>query len=78
MWLAYNTAQSPDLIQLDHLWEGLERQIRKHDISSKNDLINALQEEWVNTSKEVTTKLVHSMPRRLEDVVKQKGLLTKY
>ncbi|GFV61700.1 transposable element Tc1 transposase [Trichonephila clavipes] len=45
-WLLYNvrkqvkpTPQSPDLNPIEHLWDYLDRQIRKQEIKTKNDLI---------------------------------------
>jgi len=63
--------QSPDLNPIQHLWEELDKNIRKHEISSKNDFKKALMGEWGKISPEVTKKLVRS-------VIKQKGLPTKY
>lgn len=84
-WLLYRTPkqldhcpQSPDLNPIEHLWEYLDRQIRKRTITSLDSLKSTLLEEWLEISPEVTTKLVESMPRRLEAVIKTKGKHTKY
>ena len=52
MWIAYNTpahlktpSQSSDINSIEHLRDYLERSIRKHTISSKTDLKNALINE---------------------------------
>lgn len=85
LWLLYNCphvietpAQSPDLNPIEHLWEELERRIRKHSISNKTQLKAALVEEWNNISSNITKKLVNSMPNRLNSVLQSKGLPTKY
>lgn len=85
MWLTYNTKhvlphppQSPDLNPIEHLWEELDRRVKKRAISNKSELKTALLEEWQNIEEETTKKLVHSMPKRLDAVIKQKGLPTKY
>lgn len=85
MWLAYNTPhvlphppQSPDLNPMEHLWEELDRRVKKRPVSTKAELKQALMEEWLGIGEETTKKLVHSMPNRLEAVIKQKGLPTKY
>ncbi|GFV90478.1 transposable element Tcb2 transposase [Trichonephila clavipes] len=51
-WLLYNVRkrvktppQSPDLNPIEHLWDYLDRQIRKQEIKTKNDLNKALLEE---------------------------------
>lgn len=84
-WLLYNVPkqlhtppQSPDLNPIEHLWDVLERRIRTHNITSKATLKAALQEEWSKIGEADTAKLVFSMPKRLEEVIKQKGFATKY
>lgn len=85
LWLLYNTPkqlhtppQSPDVNPIEHLWSILESKIRTRSISNKNDIEKALQEEWNNIPPSVTAKLVDSMPRRLDAVIKVKGNPTKY
>lgn len=70
--------QSPDLNPIEHLWEHLDRQIRKKDVTTKESLKLALKEEWDNIPSEVTKKLVESMPQRIAAVKKAKGKQTKY
>lgn len=84
-WLAKNVpnllnhpAQSPDLNPIEHLWEHLDQQIRKRDITSKETLKKCLVEEWAKISSDVTKNLVDSMQRRMEAVIKAKGGPTKY
>ena len=52
-WLLYNCPrviktppQSPDLNIIENLWHKLEIEIRKHEISNKNDLKRVLLLEW--------------------------------
>lgn len=85
LWLLYNVKnqlrtppQSPDLNPIEHLWDLLERRIRKHSITSKNMLKDKIVEEWEKITAEDTRKLVESMPRRLIDVLNRKGYPTKY
>lgn len=84
-WLLYNVPkqlnsppQSPDLNPIEHLWDDLERRIRKHTITNKQALRNCLQEEWSKIGTEVTQNLVDSMPKRLQHVIQAKGNPTKY
>lgn len=84
-WLIYNCPhlmapppQSPDLNVIENLWSILETNIRKHKISNKTDLKNALKMEWENISPSVTQKLVASMPNRLKSLTDNKGYHTKY
>ncbi|GFT13506.1 hypothetical protein TNCV_3829931 [Trichonephila clavipes] len=69
------SVMSPDLNVIDHLWSHLERSWQKHQITSKEQLKTALQEEWLNIAPETTRHLVESMPRRLEAVISAKGPL---
>lgn len=85
MWLIWKCphimappAQSPDLNVIENLWSILDENIRKHKISSKNDLKSALMEEWGKITPETTRKLVESVPNRLKAVINQKGGHTKY
>lgn len=84
-WLSHNVEnqlktppQSPDINPIEHLWDHLDRQIRKHNIKNKDDLKKKLLEEWENIPPSVTRNLVHSMKSRLKAVIKQKGYPTKY
>lgn len=84
-WLIYNCPhlmtpppQSPDLNVIENLWSILETNIRKHKISNKNDLKEALKTEWTNISPDITKKLVTSMQNRLKSVIDNKGYHTKY
>ena len=85
MWPTYNTAhvlphppQSPDLNPIEYLWELLDRNVGKRSISNKNELKAALIEECSSIGANVTKNLVQSMPNRLQEAIKQKGLPTKY
>lgn len=85
LWLLYNVPkqlrtppQSPDLNPIEHLWDLLERKIRQHAITSKTMLKEVLQAEWEKISREETMKLVHSMQKRLAEVLKRKGYPTSY
>ena len=71
-WLLYNCpkvikslAQSPDLNVIEHLWDELGRSMQNRMCTSKDQLKNALQEEWNKISSNVCKNLVESMPRRL-------------
>ena len=62
-WLLYPTPktldhppQSPDLNPIEHLWEHLDRQIRKRTISNKDMLKCVITEEWQKISSDVTKK----------------------
>lgn len=84
-WLLYNCPkimqtppQSPDLNPIEMVWNMLDTKIRKHSITNKKELQSRLQEEWPKIDKKYLETLVESMPKRLAEVIRQKGYPTKY
>jgi transposase len=73
-------AQSPDLNPLEHLWGHLKRRLVEHEHPPKGmeELWRRIEEEWNKIPAEVCQKLIESMPRRIEAVIKAKGGYTKY
>ncbi|EIE86775.1 hypothetical protein RO3G_11486 [Rhizopus delemar RA 99-880] len=76
----YWPAQSPDLNPIEHVWNALERRIERKRSSIKNleQLKVALREEWERMDDEFADRLVRSMKRRCEAVIKAKGGATEY
>jgi transposase len=66
-------SQSPDLNPIEHLWDHVKRGVRK--LAPKN--IRELKEKVIQISNEITPelckKLVHSIPKRMEEVVRAEG-----
>lgn len=84
-WMIHNVRQqlhtppqSPDINPIEHLWEELKRRVRKHQVRNKEELKNRIREEWENIPPEVTRKLVLSLPKRLEAIMRANGNCTKY
>lgn len=84
-WLLYgvphvlNTPpQSPDVNPIEHLWAELKRNLGKTPIRNVEHLKERITEEWNSIPSTVTSKLVHSMPKRLQAILKAKGYPTKY
>jgi len=73
-------SQSLDLNPIEHIWGEVERRLRKADIFIKNKdiLWEQLQQTWNNIEVNVCTKLIETMPRHINDVLKQKGGYTKW
>lgn len=71
-------SQSPDLNPIEHLWEELDRHVRRQNYSNKKEFFIALSREWSNIPKDRIIKLVDSIPNRCAAVIKSKGYATKY
>ena len=76
LWLG----QSFDFNLIEHLWDELESHIRAKQNNPKNlrELEALLQECWSEISCEVYQKLVESINRRIEVVIKACGYPTRY
>jgi len=73
-------AQSPDLNPIENLWAHLEKKVRERANIPRNrsELFAVLKEEWYKIDCEVLAKLVDSMPRRINEVIKASGNPTRY
>jgi hypothetical protein len=70
---------SPDLNPIENLWELMKRKVAKRAPSSMQDLVYWLKRVWcTEITPELCQKLVHSMPRRVRNVINCKGAATKY
>ncbi|GFY14937.1 transposable element Tcb2 transposase [Trichonephila clavipes] len=70
--------QSPDFNPIENLWMHLDTEVREKNVTSKDNLKEKLQKVWNSSNIEITKKLIESMPRRFEAVIKANGLFTKY
>lgn len=73
-------AQSPDLNPIEHLWHHLKCKIGKLPRKPKGilELWEIVQAEWEKIDPSYVKALIESLPRRVEAVIKAKGLQTKY
>ena len=69
-------SQSPDLNPIENLWSILDRSISDRRCNTKAELWECLQEAWYKLDSSILTKLVESMPRRLNAVIDNKGYPT--
>ncbi|CAF2761239.1 unnamed protein product [Rotaria sp. Silwood2] len=69
---------SPDVNPIEHLWDELERRMKKHQPKNQDQLRQTLQAEWEGIGLDVTKKLVESVPSRLYECYRMKGYPTKY
>ena len=72
--------QSPDINPIEHLWTHLKRQMNTYETPPKGafELWERLAKEWTEIPPETCQRLIESMPRRMEAVIKAKGGHTKY
>lgn len=73
-------AQSPDINPIEHLWVHLKKQMNQYSIPPRgvHELWERVAEEWNGITPETCQKLIESMPRRIQAVIKAKGGHTKY
>jgi len=73
-------AQSPDVNVIEHLWGILKKKLIAYEHPPKGvwELWERVVVEWGQITAEDCQKLIESMPRRIEAVIKAKGGHTKY
>ncbi|KAF8837513.1 hypothetical protein BDN67DRAFT_1027693, partial [Paxillus ammoniavirescens] len=73
-------AQSPDLNPIEHLWFTLKRRLAEHPEPPKGiaELWERVEREWERIEAATCQGLIQSMPRRVQDVLKAKGVYTSY
>ena len=73
-------AFSPDLNQIEHLWDQLGKRVynRRHPSISRQQLAMALQEEWDNITQDQIQRLIRSMRRRCQATLDANGGHTRY
>ena len=73
-WLSF----SPDLNPIEHLWDEVERQLKKKQPKSQNELKESLIEVWHGIELPTLKKLVDSVGNRLNEVIRTRGYPTRY
>lgn len=69
---------SPDLNPIEHLWDEVERRLKKKQPKNQNELRSHLTEIWHGIELPVLKKLVDSVPSRLNEVIRVRGYPTRY
>lgn len=71
---------SPDLNPIENLWAICKARLQTFDCTTKTKLVEAVIQGWFRDEAIINNckRLVDSMPRRLQDVIKVKGGHIKY
>ncbi len=69
-------ANSPDLNPIENLWGIVKRKMRDTRPNNADDLKATVKETWASIPPQQCHKLITSMPRRIEAVIKAKGAPT--
>uniref|UniRef100_A0A9J8DIX4 SET domain-containing protein n=1 Tax=Cyprinus carpio carpio TaxID=630221 RepID=A0A9J8DIX4_CYPCA len=71
-------ANSPDLNPIENLWSIVKRKMRNKRPKHADELKATVKETWASIPPQQCHKLITSIPRRIEAVIKAKGAPTKY
>ncbi len=71
-------ANSPDLNPIENLWGIVKRKMRDTRPNNADELKAAIKATWASIPPQQCHKLITSMPRQIEAVIKAKGAPTKY
>ncbi len=71
-------ANSPDLNPKENLWSIVKRKMRNKRPKNADKLKATVKETWASITPQQCHKLISSMSRRIEAVIKAKGAPTKY
>lgn len=71
-------SSSPDLNPIENLWAIMKRKLRNEPQRTVDGLKSKIQEIWDSITPEDCQKLVSTMPKRVETVLKNKGGVTQF
>ncbi len=71
-------ANSPDLNPIENLWGIVKRKMRDTRPNNADELKATVKETWASIPPQQCHKLITSVPRQIEAVIKAKGAPTKY
>lgn len=75
-------AKSPDLNPIENIWGLMVKKISKLNVRPRNAdvLWEVIENAWegLSENEDLVHNLVHSMPRRLNEVIARNGAMTKY
>ena len=71
-------ANSPDLNPIENIWSILKQNVEKHSAKTKAQLIGGIEKEWNKLSKDLIRKTIETMPKRLDEVIRNQGKNCSY
>lgn len=78
-WALYNVPkqlhkppESPDINAIEYLWGEIKRNLKKYIIKNKEDLKAKILLEWENIQPSTTQKLIQTMPKKMQEIIKVK------
>jgi transposase len=71
-------AQSPDLNPIENLWKIIKEKVGNKNPTNIDEYYQILLNEWKNIDSNLLKKLIATMPKRCNDVIKNKGYPIKY
>ena len=69
---------SPDLNPIEHMWDEVERRMKKEKPKNETELKQSLLRVWHGIGTDITKKLVDSVPNRSNEVIRMNGYPTRY
>lgn len=67
-----------DLNPIEYLLAIVKRDLKDKNLQNNDELFQMVQQSWNSISVQTCQHLIQSLPRRLDNVVKNKGYSTKY
>ena len=70
---------SPDLNPIEHFWSIMKKKMQKRRATNINDLKNNIASVWNGISiDDIINNLYDRIPKRILEIIKNKGNITKY
>ena len=69
---------SPGMNPIEHLWDDVERRMKKEQPKNEKELKEALSRVWKGIEKGTLKKLVDSVPNRLNEVLRMRAYPTRH
>ena len=71
-------ARSPDLNIIEHVWPYLKERVSRREVPDLDNLWHVLEDEFYKIPNSFIDNLYNSLPRRIEEVIRNHGYPTRY